>query len=103
MFFCGLLFVGFSALSVFLFGATKVLLFFYICKKNASISLKKQKNVLNLLRKQSFIYNSMCFARIFSSKNIEADSANLLADSVVRNWQVGIDWVVGVSLLAISG
>ena len=33
----------------------------------------------------SLIYNSMCFARISSSRKREAESENLVADSVVRN------------------
>ena len=41
------------------------------------------------------IYNSMCFARISSSRKIEAESENLVADSVVRNLEF---WILNFEL-----
>ena len=43
----------------------------------------------------SLIYNSMCLARISSSRNREAESENLVADSVVRNLEF---WILNLEL-----
>ena len=37
------------------------------------------------------IYNSICFARISSSRKMEAESENLLADAVVRKVQLPVE------------
>ena len=41
------------------------------------------------------IYNSICFARISSSRKREAESENLVADSVVRNLEF---WILNFEL-----
>ena len=41
------------------------------------------------------IYNSICFARISSSRKREAESENLVADSVVRNLEF---WILNLEL-----
>ena len=43
----------------------------------------------------SLIYNSMCLARISSSRKREAESENLVADSVVRNLEF---WILNFEL-----
>ena len=47
------------------------------------------------------IYNSICFARISSSRKIEAESENLVADSVVKNVQLPLDPAIARSAMSL--